>query len=130
MHLAATAARRHGVKEPIQPLRAGANDVFRAGDVVVRVAPQSADVSSQVALARWPVSRGFRVAAPLADPDVVGGAKVSLWEHIRADEHRPIDFQQLGEVVARLHRVAPARLKDVVALPSASGRLRGTTQPS
>jgi Ser/Thr protein kinase RdoA (MazF antagonist) len=117
MRLAAMVARRHGIKDPIQPLRTGANRVFRAGDVVVRVAPQSADASSQVALARWLVSEGFPVAAPLADAGVVGGAKLSLREYIDADERRPIDFQQLGEVVARLHRVAPARLRDVIALP-------------
>jgi len=110
-------ARRHGINDPIQALRTGANHVFRAGDVVVRVAPRSADVSSQVALARWLVSEGFPVAAPLADADVVDDAKVSLWEYIHADERRPIDFEQLGGVVARLHRVAPARLKEVVALP-------------
>lgn len=93
------------------------NHVFRAGDVVVRVAPLSADVSSQVALARWLGSEGFPVAAPLADAELVGGAKLSLWEYIHADERRPVDFGQLGEIVARLHRVAPDRMKDVVALP-------------
>jgi thiamine kinase-like enzyme len=81
------------------------------------VAPQSADVSSQVALARWLVSEGFPVSAPLADPDSIDGAKLSLWEYIHADKHRPIDFEQVGEIVARLHRIAPARLKNAVALP-------------
>src|SRR3954451_21849974 len=70
--LAGMAARRQGIKDPIQPLRTSANHGFRAGEVVVRVAPQSADVSGQVALARWLVSEGFPVAAPLADADVVG----------------------------------------------------------
>jgi Ser/Thr protein kinase RdoA (MazF antagonist) len=115
--LAAMVARRHGIKDPIQPLRTSANHVFRAGDVVVRVAPQAADVSSHVALARWLVSEGFPVAAPLADADVAGGAKLNLWEYIHTDERRSIDFEQLGEVVARLHRIAPARLKEFVALP-------------
>ena len=109
------AARRHGIKDSIRLVRAGANHVFRAGEVVVRVAPPSADVSSQVALGRWLVSEGFPVAAPLADADEVGAAKVSLWEYVEADE-RPIDFGQLGEVVARLHGVSPVRLSDVVAL--------------
>jgi Ser/Thr protein kinase RdoA (MazF antagonist) len=115
--LAQIAARGRGIKESIQPLRTSANHVFRAGDVVVRVAPESADVSGQVALGRWLVSEGFPVAAPLADAEVIGGAKVSLWEYVDADEGRPIDFQQLGEIVARLHRVPPARLTDVVSLP-------------
>jgi Ser/Thr protein kinase RdoA (MazF antagonist) len=110
-------ARRQGIKDPIQLLRRGSNYVFRAGEIVVRVAPRSADVSSQVALARWLIGEGFRVAAPVADPDVIDGAQLSLWEHIDADVGRPIDFEQLGEIVARLHRVAPARLKEVTALP-------------
>jgi len=128
--LAAVAARRHGIEAPIEPLRTGANHVFRAGDVVVRVARRSADMSSQVALARWLVSEGFPVAAPLADPEVVGGGKLSLWQYIDADEGRPIDFRQLGELVARLHRLPPARLREVVALPfcgDAGGSRSSTT---
>lgn len=117
MQLAVMTARRHGVKDPVQPLRTSANHVFLAGEVVLRVAPPSSDVSSQVALARWLISEGFPVAAPLGDAEVVGGARVSLWEHIRTDASRPIDFQQLGEVVARLHRLEPAGLRDVVPLP-------------
>jgi hypothetical protein len=74
--------------------------VFRAGDVIIRVAPQSADVSGQVALANRLLSEGFPVAAPLAEPDEFAGAKVSVWEYVHADE-RPTDFRQLGEIVAR-----------------------------
>ena len=82
----------------------------------MRVAPRSADVSGQIRLARWLLAEGFPAAAPLADADVVDEALVSLWEYVPADVRRPIDFQQLGAVVARLHRVAPSRLKEVVAL--------------
>jgi Ser/Thr protein kinase RdoA (MazF antagonist) len=117
MRVAVMAARGHGIEDPVQPLRTGANHVFRAGDVVVRVAPPAADVSGQVTLARCLASEGFPVAAPLADAHLVGGANVSLWEHIPAEKGRPIDFRQLGEVIARLHRVPTSRLTDVVALP-------------
>jgi Ser/Thr protein kinase RdoA (MazF antagonist) len=109
-------ARRHGIEERVTPLRAGGNQVFRAGDVIIRVAPASADVTSQVAVAKWLLAEGFPVAAPLADAAEVAGLKVSLWEYVHADERR-IDFRQLGELVARLHRVAPDRLSDVTALP-------------
>src|SRR5206468_6554107 len=78
--LAALAARRHGISAPIEPLRVGANFVFRAGEAVVRVASQSADVSGQVTLARWLVEQGFPAAAPLAEAEVIEGARVSLWE--------------------------------------------------
>jgi Ser/Thr protein kinase RdoA (MazF antagonist) len=115
--VAVRAAREHGVSAPVEPLAGGANHVFRAGDVLVRVAPQSADVAGQVALARWLASEGFPVPAPLADPEVLDGAQVSAWEFVSPDPHRPIDFEQLGDVVARLHRIAPGRLEDVVALP-------------
>lgn len=101
------ALRRRGIVDPIRAIRISANHVFRAGDVVVRVAPASADAAGQVALARWLRSEGFPVAEPLADVEPVGDAQVSLWEHIEADEGRPIDFEQLGEIVARLHQVAP-----------------------
>jgi hypothetical protein len=72
--------------------------------------------------ARWPWPDGSsRKASPSLRRSLtralVGGAKVSLWEHIDADGRRPIDFQQLGEVVARFHRLAPARLSGVMALP-------------
>jgi Ser/Thr protein kinase RdoA (MazF antagonist) len=115
--LAAEIARRHGIEEPVRPLRKGGNHVFRAGDVVIRVAPESADVAAQVRLARWLASEGFPVATPTADEEVVEGVQVSLWEYIEADEGRPIDYRRLGELVARLHRVGPAQLRDVVELP-------------
>jgi Ser/Thr protein kinase RdoA (MazF antagonist) len=118
MRLAAIAARRHGIEASIQPLRSGANHVFRAGDVVVRVAPSWMDVASQVALARWLAADGFPIAAPRSDAVVLENAKVSLWEYVRGDADRPIDFPRLGEVIARLHAVAPARLEGLIALPS------------
>jgi Ser/Thr protein kinase RdoA (MazF antagonist) len=117
MRSAVVTARRHGIKDQVQPLRTSANHVFLAGEVVLRVAPSSSDVSSQVALARRLISEGFPVAAPLGDAEEVGGTSVSLWEHIPTDESHPIDFRQLGEVVARLHRLEPAGLRDVVPLP-------------
>jgi Ser/Thr protein kinase RdoA (MazF antagonist) len=117
MRLAAVVARRHGIGDPVRPLRSGANHVFQAGDVLIRVAPPKADVSGQVALARWLAAKGFPVAAPLTEPECVGDTQLSLWEYIDDDEQRPIDFQQLGEVVGRLHRIDPGSLSDVVSLP-------------
>lgn len=114
---AGLAALRYGIRARLEPLRAGANHVFRGGEAVIRVAAQSADVAGQVALARWLIAEDFPVPAPLGEAELIDGAWVSLWEYVPAATRRPIDFGQLGEVVARLHRVAPARLKDVVALP-------------
>ena len=36
MRLAVVVARRHGIDDPVRPLRSGANHVFRAGDVLIR----------------------------------------------------------------------------------------------
>jgi aminoglycoside/choline kinase family phosphotransferase len=72
LRAAVATARRHGLNDAVQPVRASANHVFRAGHIVVRVAPQSADVSGQVALAHWLVSEGFTVPAPVADAELVG----------------------------------------------------------
>jgi Ser/Thr protein kinase RdoA (MazF antagonist) len=78
LRLAGVAARRHGIADPVRPVRASVNHVFRAGDVVVRVAAPSVDVTSQVALARWLIAEGFRVPAPLADALVVECARTPL----------------------------------------------------
>lgn len=117
MRLATDVARRHGIDAPVQSLRAGVNHVFLAGDAVIRIAPRSADVPRQVALARWLRSEGFLVAVPLGDAEIVGDASVSLWERIDAGHDRPIDFEQLGAVVSRLHRISSDRLREVVTLP-------------
>ena len=114
---AGLAALRHRIRAPLEPLPAGPNHVFRAGEAVIRVAPQSVDVAGQVALARWLIAEGFPVPAPLEDAEVIGGSCVSLWEYVPADTGRPIDFERLGDVVARLHGLAPARVGDVVPLP-------------
>ena len=104
------AAARHGLGGEVELLRSGANHVFRAGDVVIRVAARSADVDGQVRLARRLVAAGFPVASPLGDAETIGGLPVSLWEHVDADADRAIDYVQLGAIIARLHRVAPAEL--------------------
>ena len=52
-----------------------------------------------------------------ADPESVAGVQVSLREYIESDPAQPIDFVQLGEHAARLHRLAPDRLTEVVPLP-------------
>src|SRR3712207_1826358 len=117
MRLAGVAARRHGITDAVRPLRSGANHVFCAGDVVVRVAPPSADTSGQMALAKWLLAVGLPAAAPLGDAETVDGATVSLWEFIAPEGDGAIDYQQLGEVVGRLHRVPLESLRGVVALP-------------
>jgi hypothetical protein len=62
--LARAATRRHGIGAELEPLRVGANHVFRAGDAVVRVAPATADVAGQIRLARWLIAEGARRRRP------------------------------------------------------------------
>ncbi len=70
---AALAALRYGIRGSLEPLRAGANHVFRAGEAVIRVAPPSVDVAGQVALARWLIAEGFAVPAPLEEAALIRG---------------------------------------------------------
>src|SRR4051794_19329464 len=99
--LALAAARRHGLAPEVVPVREGANAVFRAGDVLIRVAPPGADVAGQVACARQLAAAGVRVPRPLA-----AERDVSLWEYLEPDDG-PVDYEQLGALVARLHGLEP-----------------------
>src|SRR5689334_10128304 len=93
-------ARRHGLSTAVERLRSGANHVFRAGDAVIRVSPRA------VAPIGWLGERGIPVPAALTPPEEIDGLHVSVWEHV-PDTGRPLDFEQLGAVAARLHRLEP-----------------------
>ena len=116
LRLAAMVARDRGISEPVEPLRRGTNHVFRAGDVVLRVAPESADVAGQVALARWLAAEGFPVAAPLADPEIRAARRSASGTTSARTRIVRSTSSGLGAVVARLHRIQPARLNGVVPL--------------
>lgn len=115
--VAAEVAADLGCDPPPQLLRSGRNHVFRAGDVVLRLAPPPADGQAHVRLARWLLDEGFPVARPLHDAAFVGGAVVTVWEHVEPAPGVPTDYEQLGGIIARLHRIAPSRLPAGIELP-------------
>ena len=103
-----------GVDGEIVLLRSGMNVVFRAGEVVLRVAPGDVDGQAQVELAGWLSGVGLPVVLPLDDASFVDGLVITLWEHVEQPEHATIDYQQLGAAIARLHGL------DVRQLPAGS----------
>ncbi len=103
--VASRVAARHRLSEPVVLLRSGMNDVYRAGEVVLRVAPGHVDGQAQVEVAQALHEAGLPIVRPLADAVRVDGAVVTLWEHVEQPEHARIDYRQVGEVIARLHGV-------------------------
>jgi Ser/Thr protein kinase RdoA (MazF antagonist) len=112
---AVTVARRLRLDSSVELLRSGANQVFRAGDTVLRVTAGDVDVASQVALVRRLFTEGVPVLCPVSDPVVVDAVQVTAWEYI--DGETGVDYVQLGEAVAMLHRLAPGAIAEQVALP-------------
>jgi Ser/Thr protein kinase RdoA (MazF antagonist) len=115
--VAALVAQRHGLSGNLVELGGGLNDVFRVGDVVLRLSPGLVDATAQVAVARWLRGRGFEVPPPLSGVEFVDGVQVTLWGCVESRVGEPIDFEQLGEIVARLHQISPTELDGVVDLP-------------
>jgi Ser/Thr protein kinase RdoA (MazF antagonist) len=112
---ATTVARNLGLAGSLELLRGGANHVFRVGDAVFRVTATDVDAVSQIALLRWLSDQGLPVLRPVSDAIAVDGVQVTVWEYI-AGQGR-IDYHQLGEAIARLHRLAPSRVGEHIALP-------------
>jgi Ser/Thr protein kinase RdoA (MazF antagonist) len=95
-------------------VRSGSNHVFRAGPHLIRVGAAGADFTNQVAVARRLHDLGVPVLTPLDDAAVVCGRPVTVWEFLEHGDR--IDFEQLGERIAHLHRIAPDRLRDLARL--------------
>lgn len=102
--VALAAARRWGLGVP-ELLRVGMNAVFVAGGVVVRVGRPTAPPEGSLELARRLAGLGVRVPAP-ARPDalIAGTLAATCWELVEADPGAPIDWHEVGAMVARVHR--------------------------
>lgn len=98
-------AAERGIDDQVVLLRAGMNHVFRAGDVVLRVAPDHVDGQGHVELAQRLLEAGLPVVRPLDDAVSLDGFVVTIWEHIDQAHHARIDYQQVGAAIARLHRI-------------------------
>jgi hypothetical protein len=117
--LAHRAAAAWGLPEPTL-LRVGMNALFAAGDdVVVRVGrPTSAAISAS-RLAVFLAGEGLRVPHSL-DLDPLEDDGLAAWAVRRETVVGEVDWAEVGEMVARLHRIDPARVRGLHPLPAAS----------
>lgn len=100
----AVAAARHWDLEAPTLLRVGMNAVFAAGDVVVRVGRPTAPPEGSLELACRLERGGVRVPAPARrDAWVVGALTATCWERLEPDPEVPVDWREVGVMVARLH---------------------------
>lgn len=106
-----------GIDGPVVLLRSGMNLVFRVGDVVLRVAPDHIDGQAHVELAHRLLEADLPVVHPLDDAVTVEGCVVTFWEHIDQPDHVPINYQQLGAAIARLHHIDVGQLPPRLTLP-------------
>lgn len=98
-------------------LRSGMNHVFRLGDIVLRVAPEEVGGQMHVELARRLLRAGLPAVPPLGDAVVVDGLVVTIWEHIDQPPEVEIDYEQLGDAIARVHRLGPELLPSQFSVP-------------
>lgn len=111
---------------PARLLRFGSNGLFVVGPhTVARISPSSRNVARGVQFALAAAEAGLPVLTPLGGQVYErDGLLVTLWPyHPKADG--PVDYRWLGEVVARLHRLAP-RLADACDLDLARNELPQT----
>ena len=89
-------------------IRAAMNGVYACGDAVLRVSRASGDPAAAVRVAEAAIAAGVRTPRPLRPTavDAGDGVSVTAWE--RGDPlDRPIDWEEVGAMVAALHRAAP-----------------------
>jgi Ser/Thr protein kinase RdoA (MazF antagonist) len=115
--LASRAATHWELPEPTF-VRVFMNAIFSAGDVVLRVSRPTAPAESSLELARLLTSVGVRVPAPARDDAVVeGDLAVTAWERLVPVTGEP-DWRAVGEMVARVHALAPGALPPTYPVPN------------
>ncbi len=93
------------------------NAIYTAGDVVLRVGRPTAPASAALELAELLTSSGVRVPAPARDDAVSDGdLAVTAWERLTLLDAEP-DWRAAGEMVARVHALAPEELPPAYPLP-------------
>jgi Ser/Thr protein kinase RdoA (MazF antagonist) len=115
--VASSAAGAWGLCEPML-LRRGMNAIFLCGAEVLRVGRATAPAEASHELASVLAGHGVPVAAQVdghaAD---LGGFAVTGWHRID-DADLPVDWEAVGEAVARIHALDPSDLPDAYPLPS------------
>ena len=91
-------------------IRVGANGVFAADGVILRVGVATASMGTALVLAERLRAAGIRVARPARADwlDLPGGLSVTAWERIDFDPGGVIDWEQIGSMVAAVHDFDPA----------------------
>ena len=112
MGIAQSAADLLGLHGDLEHLRSSANELFRVGDAVLRVGPSELDVEAQLALIDYLAAAGIPVLRPRAEPVVVDNILVTVWDYV--DHEQPIDYEQLGHAIARLHTLDPSHVAELV----------------
>ena len=98
------AAGHWGFGEP-QLLRMGMNGIFTAGEgVLLRVSKPSAPAERAIALGHALTRLGLRVPTYVRDEAFVSGAH-AVFAIAAIEQHGSIDWREVGEMVALLHRV-------------------------
>lgn len=118
--VATEAARRWGLSEPVL-LRVGMNALFSCGeDVVLRVGRISGDASAGPWLATHLLRHGLRVPQPLPfTPWSCAG--LTVFAQRREHEVGPVDWEEVGEMVAMLHLFDASAIAAHHPLPRAAG---------
>ncbi len=116
---ASEAARQWGLEAP-EFLRAGMNALFSCGDeIVLRVGRVTADPAAGPWLVEHLARAGLRVPRPLG-PDPVGVGELTVFAQVREKPAGPVDWREVGAMVAQLHRLDPEPIRARHPLPRAA----------
>jgi aminoglycoside phosphotransferase (APT) family kinase protein len=115
--VAEAAASLWGLQTP-ELLRNGMNAIFVAGPTVIRVGTPNADPAASLALAAMLLEAGLRVNKP-ASEDVLeaDGMAATAWERLERFD-KPIDWEEVGQMVRRVHQIDRDELPPAYPLPS------------
>lgn len=117
--VATLAATRWGLAEPVL-LRVGMNALFTAGDeVVVRVGRPTCPPEAAPRLAAVLTAAGIRVPRYL-EVTPLEQEGLAAWAVHREQPVGEVDWAEVGEMVARVHRIDPALVRGLHPVPVAS----------
>ncbi len=117
--LAEQAAAQWGLASPVL-MRVGMNALFAAGDdVVVRVGRPTCPAGAAPRLAEVLATAGIRVPHHL-DLEPIEREGMAAWAVRREDAVGEVDWAEVGELVARVHRIDPGSIRGHHPVPAAS----------
>jgi aminoglycoside phosphotransferase (APT) family kinase protein len=117
--LAEQAAAQWGLASPVL-MRVGMNALFAAGDdVVVRVGRPTCPAGAAPRLAEVLATAGIRVPHHL-DLEPIEREGMAAWAVRREEAVGEVDWAEVGELVARVHRIDPGSIRGHHPVPAAS----------